>query len=88
MSASEDYDFFSSVVEKLGLDEKEGKSFIDSAMGRMGHKARAVWDDADDDDSGGGGDFFSQGKSQRRSTGRQGGRGGQSGNGKGWQYTG
>lgn len=86
MSASEDYDYFSGVVEKLGLDEKEGKSFIDSAMSRMGHKARAVWDDADDSDSDGGGDFFSSGKSQRR-TGSGGGRGGKS-SGKGWQYTG
>lgn len=68
-NAQEDFDLFSGLAERLGLDENEAESFVGSAMKRLGHRPRLLWEDGDDNNEGGsGGDFFSRisGGSQRR----------------------
>jgi hypothetical protein len=87
MGAQEDYQTFVEMAERLQLDEEEAEGFISSAMKRLGHKARQMWEDGDGSGNGDGGDFFARrqgGQRQRRpatpSRGRQGGQGG------GWMY--
>lgn len=88
MSAQEDFDLFESIAEKLGLDDDERGSFINSAMKRLGHKARVAWDDAEEGGSGnGGGDFFSRRRESRQvPPGRRDRGDDRRASGGGWQY--
>ena len=82
MAAQEDYESFAALAERMQLEEDEAENFINSAMKRLGYKAKQIWED-DDGGEGGkrGGDFFapprrtsprqtrSTGPSSRRSSG-------------------
>lgn len=66
MPAQDDYESLSSLAERLGLDDKEKDSFVNSSMQRLGYKPRTSWEDGEDEDeSKGGGDFFSGRRQQR-----------------------
>lgn len=48
------------VADKLGLEDDERDSFVNSGMARQGFKQTSSWTEPDDDKNGkSGGDFFS-----------------------------
>lgn len=78
-----------SLAERLGMDEKESRSFVGSTMKRLGYSQRVEYDDPEppqeeneDED-----DYFSnrrKGREQREIP--QGKTGTDGGRGSGWQY--
>ncbi len=68
MSAQEDLQHLTTLANRLELEDEERDKFIGSAMKRLGHKSRDVWEDGDGEGSETGGDFFSTKRREQRPT--------------------
>jgi len=73
MPAKEDYEHLSTLADRLELDDDERDKFINSAMTRLGHKSREVWEEGDGDAESpqSGGDFFTTKRRDQRPTNRR-----------------
>ena len=85
--AQEDFESLSEWAERLGLDESEAESFVGSAMKRLGHRPKLLWEDGESNSGEGGGDFFSSMRKTRETRSARPNRE-RSGGSDGWQYKG
>lgn len=45
MSAADDYAALSDLIARMELDDEEGETFMEQAMGKLGHRAKKLWED-------------------------------------------
>lgn len=65
MSAEDDFNMFSALAERMGLDEEESQNYITEHMKRLGYKMRTAWDEPDNEGNGNSQLSFFKGEKQR-----------------------